>query len=115
MKKIGIVIGALVFSTAVFGQVENQKKEVKKEVKIEREIKVTEENGQTKLEETTIENGVVKQEVFVGDAAKKRLEELKKEEAKAEGKGMRMEKRVKMETKEVEKEEIKPIEEKRKN
>ena len=115
MKKIGIVIGALVFSTAVFGQVETEKKEVKKEMKIEREVKVTEENGQTKLEETTIESGVVRHEVYEGAAAQKRLEELKKEEAKAEGKGMRMEKRVKMETREVEKEEVKPLEEQRRD
>ncbi len=94
MKKLGIVLCAVLLSSAAFSQVETVKKEevkaVQKEVKIEREVKVTEENGVKTVEVTEIlPGGEVKHEVFTGPAADKKLAELEKEEIKTNARGER--------------------------
>lgn len=84
MKKLGIFICAITLSTAAFSQVETAEK---KEVKIEREVKVTEEAGVKKVEVTTLQaNGEARYEVFTGAAAEKKLAEIKKEETKSNAK-----------------------------
>lgn len=94
MKKIGLIIGAILLTTSVFSQVETEKKN---EVKVEREVKVTEENGIKTVEVTTIEpNGEVRYESFTGAAADKKLAEIRKEEAQAGAKVQRTEERKKV-------------------
>ena len=117
MKKLGIVICAVLLSSAVFSQVEKEvntenEPKVEKQMEGEKQIKVTEENGVTRLEETTIEKGVTRHEVYEGAAAEKRMAELKKEEAKQAGSIKRIETRKKIEVEEQEeKAPAKPIKE----
>ncbi len=126
MKKIGIVICAVLLSSTAFSQIEKEKKIVKgeKEVKtenepkveeqmeVEKQINVTEENGVTRLKETTIQNGVTQYKVYEGAAAEKRMAELKKEEAKQAGAIKRLETHKKIEVEErEEKAPAKPIKE----
>ena len=75
MKKQLLLAGAFAMITAVSfaQQKETQKREIKKEVEM------TEENGQKKLVIKTDDNGMVTEEVFVGEAADKKLEEIKGE------------------------------------
>ncbi len=75
MKKHILLASVFVMITAVsFGQQkEVQKREIKKEVEM------TEDNGQKKLVIKTDENGKVTEEVYVGEEADKKLEELKGE------------------------------------
>ncbi|MFZ9028981.1 MAG: hypothetical protein ACO2Z9_08180 [Crocinitomicaceae bacterium] len=75
MKKQLLLAGAFAMITAVSfaQQKETQKREIKKEVEM------TEENGQKKLVIKTDDNGKVTEEVFVGEAADKKLEEIKGE------------------------------------
>ncbi len=101
MKKLGIFICAILLSSAAFSQVETEKKEevkaVKKEVNVQREVKVTEENGVKTVEVTEVdESGAVRHEVFTGAAAEKKLAELKKEEAKSNAKVTRSESKKKI-------------------
>ena len=116
MKKLGIVICAVLLSSAVFSQVEKEvntenEPKVEKQMEVEKQIKVTEENGVTRLEETTIEKGVTRHEVYEGAAAEKRMAELK-EEAKQAGSIKRIETRKKIEVEEQEeKAPAKPIKE----
>ena len=93
MKKLGIVVCVLVLASASYAQTET----TKSETPIERQIKVTEENGVTRLEETTTQNGVTRHEVFEGKAAEVRIAELKKIEAKEAGQIKRVEERKKAE------------------
>ena len=53
--------------------VAQQKKEVKKSI----EVEVVKENESTKVHVKTNENGVVKEEVFVGEEAEKKVEEIR--------------------------------------
>ena len=72
MKKQILLATAFAMITAVsFGQQKDvQKREIKKEVEM------TEDNGQKKLVIKTNDNGKVTEEVYVGEAADKKLKEL---------------------------------------
>ncbi len=75
MKKHILLASVFVMITAVsFGQ----QKEVRKR-EIKKEVEMTEDNGQKKLVIKTDENGKVTEEVYVGEEADKKLEELKGE------------------------------------
>ena len=72
MKKQILLAAAFAMITAVsFGQQKDvQKREIKKEVEM------TEDNGQKKLVIKTNDNNKVTEEVYVGEAADKKLKEL---------------------------------------
>lgn len=61
--------------------VKKEKSEGKKNsTEIKKEVKVEEENGEMTLTILTTENGQVKEEVYKGEAAKKKLKELEAEQ-----------------------------------
>jgi hypothetical protein len=94
MKKFGIIICALVLSTSAFSQAETQ---IKEAVTVEREVKVTEENGVKTVEVSTIEeNGQLRYEKFVGAAAEVKLAELEKEQGQINAQGQRVIERKKI-------------------
>lgn len=72
MKKQLLLSGVfLMLATISFGQ---QKEVQKREVM--QKVKMTEENGQKKLIVKTNDNGTITEEVYVGDEADKKLEEI---------------------------------------
>ena len=72
MKKQLLLSGVFLMLTAIsFGQ---QKEVQKREVM--QKVKMTEENGQKKLIVKTNDNGTITEEVYVGDEADKKLEEI---------------------------------------
>ena len=76
MKTLTLTITALVLSTGLFAQ-EKERKIEKQEVRsIKKEVRMEEENGQKTLTIITSENGQETKEVYQGDAADKKLEEL---------------------------------------
>ena len=76
MKTLTLTITALVLSAGLFAQ-EKERKIEKEEVRsIKKEVRMEEENGQKTLTIITSENGQETKEVYQGDAADKKLEEL---------------------------------------
>ena len=72
MKKQLLLSGVFLMLTAIsFGQ---QKEVQKREVM--QKVKMTEENGEKKLIVKTNDNGTITEEVYVGDEADKKLEEI---------------------------------------
>jgi hypothetical protein len=96
MKTTILSVMAIVFlSLNSFGQSKPTEKQVKKEVK--KEVRMEEENGVKTLTIVTTENGKTSEEIFKGEAAEKKMEELMaasngmKEEVQSEKKEVRVE------------------------
>ena len=79
MKKIVLFIFTLTLGSFVMAQ---EKVKEEKKIEISKEVKMIEESGEKILTIVTTENGVTTEEIFKGEAADKKLAELKKEEAK---------------------------------
>lgn len=79
MKTLTLTVTALVLSTGLFAQ-EKERKIEKEEVRsIKKEVRMEEENGQKTLTIIISENGQETKEVYEGDAADTKLEELMSE------------------------------------
>lgn len=84
--KITAILGLSLMAVVGIAQTQSDDDDKKKKKKIEKRIEVVEENGETKVTVTTIEDGKESTETYVGEDAKAFLEKEKAEREEMKGK-----------------------------